>query len=285
MSYAQDTRSAVRARDSRSRLLLVPATSIVQEFRGLWLLVRERASRGARPWLGVALAASTILVWSFLHYHVLQPELFRSGDVYASLPITGELARLPMSLLLPTAYLPLWAACAQLLVVIGLGEVLLGRWLTIVVALVGHVGSTLLARALLESGHGHLLGLSPAFAHVLDTGPSAATTAVGACVLVATRMNRSAVLLSIGLFIAAFFMHGVDGVEHVAALVWGVLAGVAVHFFATRPALPRRSVGGTQVRPRTSVPPSPRRVSLDGGEHASRQVTSARASGEEKPFR
>jgi hypothetical protein len=239
VSYAQDTRSALRARDPGVRLLPAPATSLVQEFRGLWLLVRDRVSRGARPWLGVALAVATVLVWSFLHFHVLQPELFRSGDVYASLPITSELARLPMSVFLPTAYLPLWAACAQLLVVIGLGEMLLGRWLTIVVALVGHVSATLLARAFLDSGHGHLLGLLPAFSHVLDTGPSAATTAVGACVLVATRMHRSAVLLSIGLFVAAFFMHGVDGVEHVTALVWGVLAGIAVYFVAMRPARSR----------------------------------------------
>ena len=99
-----------------------------------------------------------------------------------------------MSFFFPTAYLPLWAACAQLVVVIGLGELILGRWLTIAVAVVAHLGSTLIARMLLESVHSHVLGLTPALAHVLDTGPSAATTAVGACLLIAARMNRGAAL-------------------------------------------------------------------------------------------
>jgi len=130
-----------------------------------------------------------------------------------------------MSLFFPAAYLPLWAACAQLLVVIGLGEMILGRWLTIAVALVAHVGSTLLARTLLLSLHGHVFGLAPAIARSLDTGPSAATTAVGACLLIAARMNRSAVLLCTGLLVGALVAPGLDGVEHTAALVWGLLAG------------------------------------------------------------
>jgi hypothetical protein len=131
-----------------------------------------------------------------------------------------------MSLFMPTSYLPLWAACAQLLVVIGLGELILGRWLTIIVASVGHVGSTLLARVLLESVHGHVFGMTAALAHVLDTGPSAATTAVGACLLITMRMNRSALLLSVGLVAAALIAPGVDGVEHTSALFWGLTAGV-----------------------------------------------------------
>ena len=76
----------------------------------------------------------------------LRPFLWRSGDVYATLPLTTELARMPMSILLPNGVCwPLWAACLQLLVVIGLKELILGRWLTIVIALAGHFGSTLIA--------------------------------------------------------------------------------------------------------------------------------------------
>jgi hypothetical protein len=201
-------------------------SGIVGEFLGLWLLARYRFSRGARPWLGIATALATALVAIFLHFHLLSPDLWRSGDVYAALPLTSELARLPMSLLLPTAYLPLWAACAQLLVVIGLGEMILGRWLTVVVAVVGHVGSTLFARLLLESVHGHVFGLVPSVARALDSGPSAATAAVGACLLVATRMNRCALLLSVSLIAAALITRGVDGVEHTTAIVIGGMAGV-----------------------------------------------------------
>ncbi len=202
-----------------------PRFALAREFFRLWLLARYGWSRGSRPWLGVSMALATVLVASFLHFHVLRPELWRSGDVFAALPIGKELARLPMSLFFPTAYLPLWGACTQLILVIGLGELVLGRWLTICVAVVAHFGSTLIARAVLDSASWHMFGLTPALARVLDTGPSAATTAVGACLLIAARMNRSAALLCIGLLTAAVVAPGVDGVEHTAALVWGLLAG------------------------------------------------------------
>lgn len=204
----------------------IPKFPLAGEFLRLGHLARHRLSNGARPWLGVAMALSSALVAAFLHFHFLRPELWRSGDVYAALPLVSELVRLPMSLFMPTTYLPLWAACTQLLVVIGLGELILGRWMTIIVASVGHIGSTLLARVLLESVHGHVFGMTAALAHVLDTGPSAATTAVGACLLVTVRMNRSTFLLSVGLVAAAIVAPGVDGVEHTSALVWGVMAGV-----------------------------------------------------------
>ncbi|MFZ0768524.1 MAG: hypothetical protein WAM64_04815 [Acidimicrobiales bacterium] len=210
-----------------SRGTLESATSLLGEFRRLWTLARRGWLNGARPWLGIAAAFAAALVPTFLHFHILSPELWRSGAVYASLPLPMELARLPMSLFFPTPYLPMWAACAQLLVVVGLGELILGRWLTITVVFAGHFGSTLVARALLDSVHGHALGLAPALAHVLDTGPSAATTAIGACLLVSVRMNRGAALLSVSLLVAAFFVRGVDGVEHMVALAIGVLAGVA----------------------------------------------------------
>jgi hypothetical protein len=206
---------------------------LVGEFRRLWSLARDGWSRGARPWLAIAATIAAFLVPLFVHLHVLRPELWRSGDVYASLPLTTELARLPMSLFLPAAYLPVWGACLQILVVIGLGELVLGRRLTIAVALVGHFGSTLVARVLLHSVHGYVFGLTPALARVLDTGPSAATTAVGACLLVSARMTRSAVLLSVSLLAAALFAPGVDGVEHVMALACGLLAGAAYRVFSS----------------------------------------------------
>jgi hypothetical protein len=207
---------------------------LVREFVRLWLLARYRWSRGERPWLGLAMALATLLVALFLHFHILRPDLWRSGNVYAALPLTTELARLPMSFFLPTAYLPLWAACLQLLVVIGLGEMILGRWLTIVVATVGHFGATLFARVLVETVHGHVLGFMPVLLHGVDTGPSAATTAVGACLLIAVKMNRSALLLCVGLIGAAVITRGVDGVEHTAALIFGLTVGALDYLVISR---------------------------------------------------
>lgn len=208
------------------------------EFTRLWVATRSGWTNGARPWLGVALALACVAVTLLLHFHVWRPELWRSGDVHSNLPLSTELARLPMSLFMPTAYLPLWGAILQLVAVVGLGELILGRSVTVVVALAGHLGSTLLARVLLATSFAHLIGLTPAMAHVIDTGPSGATTAVGACLLVSLRMNRTALLLTLSLAIAAVVAPGLDGVEHASALLIGFVAGIALDWFYVR--APRR---------------------------------------------
>ncbi len=204
------------------------------EFTRLWLATRLGWRNGKRPWLGVSLALASVAVALMVHFHVLSPELWRSGDVYAALPVTTELVRLPMSLFMPTAYLPLWGAILQLVLVIGLGELILGRSVSVLVAAAGHVGSTLMARVLLDAPHAALLGLTPAVARVLDTGPSGATTAVGACLLVALRMNRAAILLILGLLLAAFVAPGLDAVEHTTALLLGVCAGAGARWMFSR---------------------------------------------------
>lgn len=208
--------------------------SPVRELTRLWVTARHQLSRGARPWLGITVASATALVAGLLHLHLLSPELWRSGAVYASLPLKSELARLPMSLFLPTPYLPVWAASGQILVVFGLGEMILGRWLTVVVATIGHFGSSLGAYVLLNAVHGSVFGLTPALVHALDTGPSAATTAVGACLLVAIRMKRCAWLLTSALVAAAVIAPGIDGVEHMVALLCGLVAGAAYRVIASR---------------------------------------------------
>ncbi|MGC2168992.1 MAG: hypothetical protein WA580_07820 [Acidimicrobiales bacterium] len=215
------------------------ARGLKGEFARLWVATRAGWTNGARPWLGVALALSCVAVTVLLHFQVWRPELWRSGDVSAALPLSRELARLPVSLFMPTAYLPLWGAILQLVAVVGLGELILGRSVTVVVAAAGHVGSTLLARLLLATSFAHLIGLTPAMAHVIDTGPSGATTAVGACLLVSLRMNRTALLLTLSLSIAAVVAPGLDGVEHAGALVIGLVSGIALGWFYVR--APRRS--------------------------------------------
>jgi hypothetical protein len=209
------------------------------EFTRLCVASRAGWTNGARPWLGVALALACVAVTILLHDHILRPELWRSGDVSAALPLNSELARLPMSLFVPTAYLPLWGSILQLVAVIGLGELILGRSVTVLVAAAGHVGSTLLARLLLATSVAHLVGLAPAMAHVIDTGPSGATTAVGACLLVSLRMNRTALLLTLSLGIAALIAPGLDGVEHAGALLIGLSAGTVLGWVYIR--APRRS--------------------------------------------
>src|SRR5580693_9325176 len=64
-----------------------PRFALTREFVHLWLLARYAWSRGVRPWLGIATALACVLVAVFLHFHILRPELWHSGDVYAALPL------------------------------------------------------------------------------------------------------------------------------------------------------------------------------------------------------
>lgn len=198
---------------------------VVVELRGLAVLAKEGWTKGRRPWLALALAAAVIVVSELLHDSAISTGLWRTGSVTAALPLTTELRRLPMSLFLPTPYLPVWGACAQLLVAVGVAELVIGRWMTLGVALAGHIGSTLAARLMMEVGPGTVFGLPRILAHTLDTGPSGASVAVGACLLVAVRKDRCAAILSIALLIAALVGPGIDGSEHLVALACGLLAG------------------------------------------------------------
>ncbi|MGA8682511.1 MAG: hypothetical protein WB592_18685 [Acidimicrobiales bacterium] len=58
--------------------------------------------------------------------------------------------------------------------------------------------------------------------------PSAAVTAVGACLLIATHSYRCGAVLCCALVIAGVAAHGLDGQEHLVALGCGLLAGVLV---------------------------------------------------------
>ena len=188
------------------------------------------------------MGAASVAAWLLLKNHNIGPPLWHSGAVYASLPLSSELLRLPMSLFIPTPYLPVWGAAAQLVIVLGIAEMLIGRWVTIAVAAVGHVASTLTARVIIDSIHGSLFGLTPALAHMLDTGPSAAATAVGAFLLLVLGLRRCAVVLTVSLLVAAFFIPGVDGVEHMIALACGFLAAVLLpRLFLRIPAAEKQS--------------------------------------------
>jgi hypothetical protein len=217
----------LRVRHTKPNTYLPRSVSVTfGELRRVLVLARVSWAHGRRPWFATLLALGSIVVYILLHNPIIGPELLRSGDVSASLPLSAELWRLPMSLFLPTRYLPVWGASAQLLVVLGLSELLLGRWLTGAVAAVGHVVATLSARLMIELCPGNLFCLPAVAAHVTDTGPSAAATAVGACLLVGAGCYRSVAVLSCALLVAAMAAPGLDGSEHLLALACGLVAGV-----------------------------------------------------------
>lgn len=206
--------------------------ALIRELRNLFLFARQSWLDGNRPWAALTVATAAAAISLLLHEHTLAPTIWHSGTVHASLPLHTELLRLPMSFFLPTPYLPEWGAVAQLLVVIGLGELILGRWFTVAMAVIAQGVSTLTARELIDGGHGAVIGLPISLSHVLDTGPSAATVAVGVCLLIAVRAHWCTAILCASLAIAALVAPGLDGTEHSVALVCGVLGGcLHRHFF------------------------------------------------------
>lgn len=195
---------------------------------------------GRRPVLAAGLGAMSIAGAAAYNVRSLRSAAISVGGVRATLPWRVELVRLPGSVFLPTSDLPLVLAVAQIVVVLGLAEMLLGRWATLAVALAGHVVSTLVAR--LDIGFGALgvLSLSAGQAHALDTGPSAMTTAVGAWLLMRYRANICIILLGGALLIAGALQNNLDGREHLIAFCCGLLLGLV-------PSLRSRMVRRTRV--------------------------------------
>lgn len=154
----------------------------------------------------------------FIRRHLLE---------YGALSWPATLLRLGPSLFAPATALPFWGAIAQVAVCIAGCEVLLGRRTTVTVGLLSHAVATLSARILMALGTSVAVGLSAHYLAQSDSGPSAATTALGVY-LALTR--RSRVLLGIMLawpVIEAIVRPGLAEREHVVALATGCLcAGV-----------------------------------------------------------
>lgn len=224
------------------------------ELRHLIGLARNAWSRGRRPWLATVTGTIPIAVWLLLRNPTIGRHLWHWGAVSAALPVPTELARLPLSVFLPTPYLPLWGAVLQIVVVLGLAELVLGRWMTVAMAALGHFAATLAVRVMIDVFHSSLFGLSPSLAHVVDTGPSAAVTAVGAYLLLVTGMKRCTGLLCLGLLIAALAMAGLDGPEHLVAVACGLSAALVARHVFRRPAsvatVPRRRTEAAELTAR-----------------------------------
>ncbi|WTW93124.1 hypothetical protein OG216_06920 [Streptomycetaceae bacterium NBC_01309] len=140
------------------------------------------------------------------------------GGVRADLPLWLALLRTPVSLFVPAPDLPVWGALAQVLVVFGLAELILGRVRTLVIAYLATLAGTMAARVMIALGPDRFLGIDDSLGHVLDTGPSAAV--VGLVVALAW-VCRAAVLMALvwGLMIAEVaWKPNLAGREHLVAM-------------------------------------------------------------------
>ncbi|MFH8346329.1 hypothetical protein [Streptomyces sp. NPDC018045] len=129
-------------------------------------------------------AASAVLVVTF---HALaltdagERLVWSLAGVRADVPVPLVLLRLPLSLFAPAPGLPWWGALAQVVVIFGVAECVLGTLRTATVSLTVTAAATFFARFLLSLGPGHPLAVSPAEAALADTGPSAAVVGLLIC--------------------------------------------------------------------------------------------------------
>lgn len=150
--------------------------------------------------------------------------------VRASEPLHVELARLIGSIFAPAPHLPLWGAVLQVVVVVGLAELLLGwRWV-LAVGLACHVAATLAARGMFAVGPHHLgvFALPLSVATERDTGPSALTVGLAGWLVVRERLRSLTVVYVIGVATATLLSAtSLAGIEHLVAAGVGMLLGLA----------------------------------------------------------
>ncbi|MER8183335.1 hypothetical protein [Kitasatospora sp. NPDC094015] len=198
-------------------------------------MVRHRVAR--RRFASVPLAtAATLLILAFSIVQHLPGGanlVTVIGVVKASLPLDISLLRTPLSLYVPALDLPVWGALAQVFLVFGLAEIVLGRRLTLVVAYVCTLAGTLFARVGVAIGPNHLFGFPHWVAHVRDTGPSAAVVALAVCVAFRTRAWWTGGAVALVMVGEAVVLPNLAGLEHVVALLTAVLIAASVEVFGS----------------------------------------------------
>jgi len=219
-----------------------PAARLRRELTGLLGDAARAWRAGRRPWIAASMCVLSAACAAADQFAAARPALARAGGVYANLPLTNELARLPLSAFLPTADLPLWGALLQTAIVVGLAELVIGPLSTLFVASAGQLLSTMTSRYLIALGTAVAIGLPLSQAGVLDTGPSGISTAVGGWLLARRGAYTSLALLVVAITAAAALQTNLDGREHAAALAVGVGAA-AIQAPAVR-AAPRRAARG-----------------------------------------
>ncbi|MEU5118737.1 hypothetical protein [Streptomyces asoensis] len=190
-----------------------------------------RACLAERRWWAVPMTVGAVCLTSVAQIVQNQAWGYRPvqdiGAVRAEDPLWLALLRTPVSLFVPALDLPVWGALAQILLVLGLAELCLGWWRTLVIAYAATLAGTLYARVGIALGPGSPFGLPAADARIVDTGPSAAV--VGLAVFLGWRYRAYATVAAViaAIVVEVVLKNNLAGREHLAAIA-AVLALCAV---------------------------------------------------------
>jgi hypothetical protein len=233
----------VQVVEASSRVAGRGLRATVGEVARVVAVVRRRVDqRGVRGFsLAIALCVVIGLASVLDSRHAEQQWLAACCGERDGYPLRVWLLRLPGSLIAPPPGLPVWGSLVQVLVVVGIAEAALGRVLTVSVALAGHLISGVVARALIDWGPGVPGGLPSIDRFVLDTGPSAATVALTAYLVVVLRTPILGTVAAAAGGLAMLTHSDLAGREHVAAWVVGMGCGV-IHLLLLRRRASRASM-------------------------------------------
>ncbi|MFD5494669.1 hypothetical protein ACTWJ9_00325 [Streptomyces sp. GDS52] len=185
-----------------------------REWSPLYRTVRAAvAARGGRA-VPLTLASVSLIAL----FQLVQNQSRGHGFVRAQDPLWLALLRTPLSLFVPALDLPVWGSLAQVLLVFGIAEIVLGRPGTLVVAYVCTLAGTLYARLGITLGPGDVLGLPASDAQVVDTGPSAAVAGLTVCVCVSTRAWSTGASVIVAMVVEVIAGPGLASREHLAAI-------------------------------------------------------------------
>jgi hypothetical protein len=189
------------------------------------VVVRAQGPRAVS--LAVTLTGLTALTWLLRRADLATQLIDRVSAVSVRQPWSSTLVRVPGSLVVPAPRLPVWGALAQLLVVVGLAETIIGRRITLVAMLVTQYLTTFVGRAVGALDHSWL---SVPVDQLIgrDTGPSAAVVALAVAVGVVVNARLLAGGLIVVLLVELVVTKRLASREHVAAVVIGLAIGFVV---------------------------------------------------------
>lgn len=198
------------------------------EIRALIGSTRARWDREA--WRGVTVALFGAALIAFTT--TLRATGFGVGvldnitELRPDLPFLTWLVRVPGSLVAPAPRLPVWGSIGQVLIVVGMAELLLGRRRTLTIAIIAQFVTSLAGRVLVQLADHSIISLPAAQLIVRDTGPSAAVVALAVALAFAHRLKILGCLIAAGLFLDAITTTSLAGYEHLIAVGCGVGLGL-----------------------------------------------------------
>ncbi|WP_245984151.1 hypothetical protein [Streptomyces tateyamensis] len=209
--------------------------AVVAEWGMLYVTVRDHVARKRFASVPLAFTATFLILLFSIVQHLPGGERFVSqvGVVRAALPLDLSLLRTPLSLYVPALDLPVWGALAQVLLVFGVAEIVLGRKMTLLVAYACTLTGTLFARVGVQLGPEHLFGFPAWVAHIRDTGPSAAVVALAVVIAWRSRAWFTGGAVVAAMVGEAVALPNLAGLEHVVALLTAVLIAATGEVFGS----------------------------------------------------